>query len=204
MRGVAVDGVRISQGMATGDVPAAVAILIEAFAEKIAHELRPRSEEQLVRLVTSGISREHALVAAARDGSLIGVAGVAAPGRPFFHIPFAVLRREFGLPGALTRWAYSLLEVAAAPRRPGTRRVEVLAVAAGSRGRGVGSALLDAAADGARQEGAKRLILEVVDTNGRAKELYERAGFRATRTVRSGALTAGAGYRAIHFMRRDL
>jgi GNAT superfamily N-acetyltransferase len=190
--------------MAAREVSSAVAILIEAFSEKIAHELRPTSDEQLIRLVTSGVARELALVATAPDGSLIGIAGVAAPGRPFFHIRFAVLRREFGLPGALTRWAYSLLEALAAPRRPGTRRVEVLAVAADSRGRGIGSALLDAAADGARQEGAVRLLLEVVDTNGRAKDLYERVGFRATRTLRSGVLTAGAGYRAIHFMRRDL
>jgi ribosomal protein S18 acetylase RimI-like enzyme len=94
--------------------------------------------------------------------------------------------------------------VLAHPRRRGTRRVEVLAVREDSRGVGVGTALLEAIAVDAREDGAARLLLEVVDTNGRAKELYERAGFRATRTVRSGLLTAGAGYRAIHFMRRDL
>jgi ribosomal protein S18 acetylase RimI-like enzyme len=201
---MSVDGVRICAGIAADDVGAAVAILIEAFGDKITHELRPVSAEQLVRLITSGLARERALVAVAPDGTLVGIAGIAAPGQPFFHIPFAVLRREFGVPGALARWVYSLMEAFAAPRRAGTRRVEVLAVHAEARNGGVGSALLEAAAAGARDEGAVRLLLEVVDTNGRAKGLYERVGFRATRTLPSGLLTAGAGYHAIHFMRRDL
>jgi ribosomal protein S18 acetylase RimI-like enzyme len=68
----------------------------------------------------------------------------------------------------------------------------------------LGTALLEAAALGAREEGAVRLLLEVVDTNGRARELYERVGFQAVRTLHSGPLTAGAGYRAIVFMRLDL
>jgi GNAT superfamily N-acetyltransferase len=181
------EGEGITRGLTADQVPAAVAILLDAFGEKIAYELRPTSDEQAVRITTAGIAPERAWCAVGSDGSLLGVAGVAEPGRPFFHIPFVLLVREFGLPGALWRWAYSLMEVLAHPRRRGTRRVEVLAVREDSRGVGVGTALL-----------------EVVDTNGRAKELYERAGFRATRTVRSGLLTAGAGYRAIHFMRRDL
>jgi ribosomal protein S18 acetylase RimI-like enzyme len=72
------------------------------------------------------------------------------------------------------------------------------------RGGGVGTALLEAVATGARRDGARKLLLEVVDTNGRARDLYERAGYRAVRIVKSGVLTAGAGYRAVYFMRLDL
>jgi ribosomal protein S18 acetylase RimI-like enzyme len=196
--------VRIIRGLGVEDLPPAVAILLEAFDEKIAHELRCVSDEQAARITVAGIAPELGWIAVAPDGSVVGVAGVAAPGRPFFHIPFAVLRHEFGLAGALQRWAYSLMEVLAHPRREGTRRVEVLAVRADARGSGVGTALLEAIAAAARDEGAERLLLEVVDTNGRARDLYERVGFRTTRTIRSGLLTAGAGYRAVHFMRLDL
>jgi ribosomal protein S18 acetylase RimI-like enzyme len=48
------------------------------------------------------------------------------------------------------------------------------------------------------------VTLEVVDTNGRARELYERVGFEHVRTIRSGVITSGSGYQAIHFMRRTL
>jgi ribosomal protein S18 acetylase RimI-like enzyme len=198
------EGVRIARGLTDEQTIAAVGILLEAFDEKIAHELRPTSAEQAVRITAAGITPAQAWCAFAEDGSLVGLAGVAAPGRPFYHVPFGLLRDEFGLPGALQRWAYGLMEVLAHPRRRGTLRVEVLAVRADARGSGVGTALLEAIAAAARDEGAERLLLEVVDTNGRARDLYERVGFRATRTIRSGLLTAGAGYRAVHFMRLDL
>jgi ribosomal protein S18 acetylase RimI-like enzyme len=198
------EGVRIAQGLTDEQVSAAVAILLEAFDEKIAYELRPTSAEQAARITAAGIAPEQAWCALAEDGSLVGLAGVAAPGLPFYHVPFGLMRVEFGLIGAFQRWAYGLLEVLARPRRQGTRRIEVLAVRADARGSGVGTALLEAAVSGAHDEGAARLLLEVVDTNGRAKELYERAGFRCTRTIRSGLLTSGAGYSAVHFMRRDL
>jgi GNAT superfamily N-acetyltransferase len=195
---------RIIRGLGVEDLSPAAAILLDAFEEKIAHELRPVSEEQAMRITMAGIVPERAWCALAEDGSLVGLAGVAAPGRPFFHIPFDLMRREFGLWGALGRWAYGLMEVLARPRRRGTRRVEVLAVRSDARGAGVGTALLEAVAADTRADGADRLLLEVVDTNGRAKELYERVGFRATRTIRSGLLTAGAGYKAVHLMRREL
>jgi GNAT superfamily N-acetyltransferase len=198
------ESVRIVRGIAPGDLSDAIEILAEAFAAKVEHELRPSSPEQLARVLTPAIALDRAWSAIATDGSLLGVAGVAGRGRPFMQLSFAVLRREFGLGGALWRKAYSLLELLAAPRRARTVRVEVLAVRADSRGRGVGTALLEAAAVGAKDEGADRLLLEVVDTNGRARELYERCGFLATRTIRTGLLTAGGGYRAVHFMRRDL
>jgi ribosomal protein S18 acetylase RimI-like enzyme len=196
--------IRIEHGLAADMIPAAAALLIEAFDAKFAHEMRPASPEQAQRVVVAGFVSDDAWVAVDADGSLLGLAGIAAAGRPFFRFPFAVLTREFGVFGALWRKAYALLEVLALPRRRLTRRLEVLAVREGARGRGVGTALLQAAVAGARDAGADRLQLEVVDTNGRAKQLYERVGFRATRTVHSGILTAGGGYRAVHFMRMDL
>jgi ribosomal protein S18 acetylase RimI-like enzyme len=50
----------------------------------------------------------------------------------------------------------------------------------------------------------REITLEVVDTNGRARALYERHGFTLIRTLHSSPVTAGAGYSAVHFMRRPL
>jgi GNAT superfamily N-acetyltransferase len=195
---------RILSVMPADMAPAAADLLIEAFATKFAHELRPSSPEQARRIAVAGLVSDYAYVALDDDGSLLGLAGMASAGRPFFHLSFRVLRGEFGLAGALWRWAYSFFEVLAKPRRRLTRRVEVLAVRADARGTGVGTALLEAAVAGALAEGADRLLLEVVDTNGLARQLYERVGFRATRTIHSGLITSGGGYSAVHFMRRDL
>lgn len=52
-----------------------------------------------------------------------------------------------------------------------------LAVLAEWRGRGVGRALLAAVEDRARRAGCCKLTLEVLETNVRARSLYERFGF---------------------------
>lgn len=195
---------RIEAPVGAGAMDEVAGVLEDAFAEKIAHELHPRSPEQLRRILLGSLDPACCIAAFDEDGSVVGLAGVAAPGRPFMHLTFGLLRREFGVVGATPRWLYSLVELVAVPRRQRSRRVEVLAVREDARGRGIGSALIAAAVERAAGEGADRVLLEVVDTNGRARALYERLGFRCVRTVRSGVLTGGAGYRAVHFMRLDL
>ena len=46
-----------------------------------------------------------------------------------------------------------------------------------ARGRGTAEALIEAVASWAREQGAERLVLMVVETNGRARASYRRAGF---------------------------
>ena len=48
------------------------------------------------------------------------------------------------------------------------------------RGRSVGARLVQAALEQAREDGKKRVVLHVVDSNPRARRLYERLGFAAT------------------------
>jgi GNAT superfamily N-acetyltransferase len=55
--------------------------------------------------------------------------------------------------------------------------VGIIAVDAAAEGKGIGRALLDAAASWARMHGFRRLTLNVFEGNGRARRLYEHAGF---------------------------
>lgn len=57
--------------------------------------------------------------------------------------------------------------------------LEVLAVEDGFEGIGVGSALMQRAEAVASDKGARSMSLHVFDTNRRARNLYERAGYRA-------------------------
>jgi ribosomal-protein-alanine N-acetyltransferase len=56
--------------------------------------------------------------------------------------------------------------------------IVTLGVAAARTRRGIGRSLVTAAAAEARARGAARLFLEVAATNGAARRLYERLGFR--------------------------
>ena len=79
-----------------------------------------------------------------------------------------------------------------------------LFVAPEARGRGVGTALIDALCREAARRGYQAIRLEVIDANPRARALYEREGFIATRTDRLGLLRFAFGFDSATTMIRVL
>jgi ribosomal protein S18 acetylase RimI-like enzyme len=198
------EGLTIVRGMSPGALDDAVDLLLEAFALKLEHDLRPKTPEQAHRLIAEGIAPELGWVALDERGALLGVAGVGVYGRRFSQIQLRTFLREFGLMGAISRWLPVFMEEVMT--RPGQQqwRLEVLAVTGTSRGSGVGSRLLGEVLAAAREAGVRSVGLEVVDTNVRAMQLYERIGFRWVLSIPTAWLTESSGYRAIHFMRFDV
>ncbi|MDI6800217.1 MAG: GNAT family N-acetyltransferase [Actinomycetota bacterium] len=178
-------------------------LLLEAFAQKVAHELRPHSDEQAKMIVKSSIVPDLGWVALDEKGKVIGVIGVGAFRKPFSRVTLGALVREFGIFGAVLRWLPFFLEDLSRAKR-GEWRIEALAVKDGFRGRGIGTALLEAVIESARSQGVKVIKLEVVDTNEGAQKLYERLGFKKVRSLKTGWLTAPGGYRAVRFVRLEL
>lgn len=82
--------------------------------------------------------------------------------------------------------------------------IDMLAVAEAERGKGIGHKLLDKAHEVAKQEGYKKCSLEVIDTNHRAKSLYERFGYTMIKYKDSSLLEAQMGYNGIYFMEKEL
>jgi ribosomal protein S18 acetylase RimI-like enzyme len=79
-----------------------------------------------------------------------------------------------------------------------------LCVSDQARGQGVGTALLEAVVAEARQRGYRAVRLDVVDTNPRARALYERRGFVLDRTAGIGPLRLIFGFRSAHTMVRPI
>ena len=195
---------RIVKGIPPERLDEAAVLLFDAFDQKIRHELKPRSPEQAHRIIARSLTPELGWLALAVDGTVLGVTGVGMRGHHFSLIGFRLLVAEFGVPGALRRWPFTVLErVTTRPPREHWR-IEVLAVAESARGTGIGTELLKAVIESAREAGMRSVGLEVVDVNDGALRLYERLGFEPVRTVRTGRLTSGGGYRGIHFMRLGL
>lgn len=87
--------------------------------------------------------------------------------------------------GALSAaWRVPLLALLEHRPKPGELCIEFLAVAPEARGQGVGGVLLTFAQQLAKVRGRERVTLEVIDSNPRAKALYERSGFRVYTTRR--------------------
>lgn len=79
-----------------------------------------------------------------------------------------------------------------------------IAVSEDYRGQGVGTALFDALIDYAKSEGFERIRLDVIDTNSDARGLYERWGFKATRTNSFEVLRPVLGFGAATTMVYEL
>jgi ribosomal protein S18 acetylase RimI-like enzyme len=70
------------------------------------------------------------------------------------------------------------------------------------RGRGVGSLLMEEVAAVAVEHDCREIRLDVIDTNPRARALYERRGFTAVKTERTPYLRGLLGFGAVTTMHR--
>ena len=77
-------------------------------------------------------------------------------------------------------------------------------VAESARGRGIGGTLLKAIGEEARQRSLTRVRLDVIDTNPRAKALYERSGFKAVGEEKTGFLELLFGFSSATRMEKQV
>jgi GNAT superfamily N-acetyltransferase len=185
--------------------PEAARIFYAAFRDKIEHlELFPRSPEQAMHILARSFCADRGFYAL-EQGKVIGVVGFEGrDGRRFVELTWTVLASEFGWFGA--SWRYAWIKVMHRFERPSanTLRVEALAVAESARGQGVGTLLLNRVLDHARKCSYGAVALEVVDTNPRARRLYERLGFVTLKTAWYSPITRRAGFTRVAYMRKTL
>ena len=104
------------------------------------------------------------------------------------------MARVYGWIGA--SWRVALLSALDRDTENARFLMDGIFVAPAARGRGVGTRLLQAIAEEAAARGYAEVRLEVIDTNNRARALYERRGFRAIRTQSTGMLRHVFGFRS--------
>ena len=134
-----------------------------------------------VVILEHDLCAKQAVVARQAD-RLVGVAGIQHQRRPFLALRLRTYLATLGLIEGVLRFGAACL--AARPYRDGELLMDGIAVDEAVRGQGVGSKLLHAVIDFAQANGYRTVRLDVVDTNVRARQLYERLGFVATRTQR--------------------
>ena len=191
---------RISRGLPEDLRHDAAALYLEAFSRKLGPVLGrdDRARAFLARVIRP----DHAIVAIDTGGRLLGLAGFHDQSAGFVGGSLRDLAAHYGWPGAL--WRAALLSFFEREAKPGVLLMDGIAVAPDARGRGVGRALLTALANRARANGENRIQLDVVDTNPRARALYERNGFTAAKHQRTAPFTLPLGFGAVTTMVRDL
>ena len=172
----------IGQGFAE-DERAEVAVLFwQAFEGKLRRSLGPKDKAE--RFLATAFHPDFALCARDDTEAILGVAGFKTNDGALLGGGMRDLAVIYGWPGAL--WRGPVLELLERTLQPGLMLMDGIFVRDGARGQGVGSALLAALTDHARSLGCTEIRLDVIDTNPRARALYERHGFSASGHVSMG------------------
>lgn len=163
----------------------------EAFRGKLGPVMRP--EDKALAFLKLVANPDHAISAVSSDGHLLGLAGFKTRSGAFIGGDLKELQAIYGPVGGTWRGlALSLLE---RPIEAGILLMDGIFVSEAARGQGVGSALLEAIKAKAQALDCQSVRLDVIDTNPRARALYERRGFKAGRTSGIGPLRHVFGFR---------
>ncbi|MEO0632595.1 MAG: GNAT family N-acetyltransferase [Pseudomonadota bacterium] len=161
----------IHRGLPNGFEAAAAALYWQAFEGKLNRLMGPADR---ARAFFTETINPAAVIAATEGGTLLGVAAFKHGPDGFSTGGMGALWRHYG-PGSLWRVVPLALLERTAP--VGVLQMDGICVAAAARSRGVGTALLNGLFDHAREAGFVALTLDVIDSNPRARALYERIGF---------------------------
>lgn len=190
----------IAHGLAEAHRQQAAALYLEAFGPLLQPLLGdgPRSLNVLER----SLNPQYAFVAT-RGGRLAGLAGFQDDDGALIALRMKSLVQEYGpLNGSLRYLGMGLL--LSRDRQPGTLLMDGIAVAPELRGQGIGTQLLQAVCEHARANGCADVRLDVLDSNPRARNLYEREGFVVVKERSYPFLQRFFGFSAVTEMRRPV
>jgi len=191
------------------DAPALARLYVEAFGSKL-HWAFGRYVDAMPALVQELLIAEQMRLSETLVAEVNGqVAGMAVLRRDHTHRPkwltiWRLVRRHVRGWRILTA-TFIMTAMCSNLCTPTRSYLESLAVDARYRGQGIGTLLLERCFEESRQAGKIEISLHVVDTNPRAKQLYERMGFRTVRVERFGWIASRwMGFSAQYFMVRPL
>lgn len=190
----------VEHGFAADQRHAVARLFWQGFGGKLGRVMGP--EARAVAFVESLLDPAFGLSAVGEDGELLGIAGFKTADGSFVGGSLADMAKVYGWLGGL--WRGVLLELLERDPAPDVLLMDGVVVRADARGMGVGSALLDGIVAEAARRGLSGVRLDVIDSNPRARALYERKGFRATGTSHLGPLRHVFGFEAATTMVRPV
>lgn len=182
----------ISRGFSDAERPRIAALYWEAFSAKLSVVMGP--PERALHFLARQVDPEFALVARGNSGEVLGLAGYKTAQGSLVGGAMSDLVASYGWLSAL--WRAPLLSLVERDLSDGVLLMDGICVGADARGCGMGTALLRAIKEEARVRDKTAIRLDVIDTNPRARALYEREGFEAVGTETLGPLRWVFGFRS--------
>ncbi|SDW64199.1 GNAT family N-acetyltransferase [Litoreibacter albidus] len=181
---------QITRGFEEGQRDHVARLFWGAFGGKLGRVLGPDAKAR--HFISSVLQPQFALCAV-EAGQLLGVAGFKTSQGGLVGGELSDLTPIYGRFGGL--WRGVLLDQLERDLTDGQLLMDGIFVDEAARGKGVGTALLDAVIRHAGEVGAQEVRLDVIDTNPRARALYERRGFVPSGEVDAWPLHHVFGFR---------
>lgn len=192
--------VNVSSGFSHEERAQIAAMYWEAFGQKLGRVMGPAP--RAITFIESVLDQTHALCARDDAGALLGVVGFKTYEGALVGGTWRDLAHHYGWIGST--WRIGLLALLERDTENERFLMDGVFVHENARGMGVGTALLDAIREEARVRGYKEVRLDVIDTNPRAKALYERQGFVARGDQKLGPLKHIFGFESATTMVRKI
>ena len=177
-----------------------VDIYFQAFGQKITSLIKQESKAR--EIIKKSINYDMAFYALDKNKNLLGFLGFQTTEIGFIEFEFSYFKEIFKPIPAFLKWM--ILRVFRPRVRVNEIRIDSIAVDASQRGNNIGTLLIERFFSFAKLNDFERTYLEVVDTNPRAKKLYERLGFKTKKTVNFYFFTRSAGFSAEDIMYKTL
>lgn len=191
---------KIVAGLRDEDRARAVALYWQAFGGKLGRVLGP--EAKALTFIGRVLDPSHAISARDEAGRLLGVVGFKTHLGGLVGGEFSDMQAVYGLFGSI--WRSALLTLLERDVDNERFLMDGIFVDAPARGMGVGTRLLDAITAEAAVRGYREVRLDVIDTNLRARALYERCGFRVVGRTSIGPLSYVFGFQSATTMVRQV
>lgn len=171
-----------------------------AFARKLRYPLGP--EHKAIGFIERVLDPGHAISAISAQGEFLGVAGFKTTEGALVGGGFRDLVAIYGWIGATLRAC--LIPLLERDCASDTLLMDGIFVQPEARGQGVGKALLQAVEAHAVSLGLSKVRLDVIDTNPRARALYERQGYAETSVAQLGPLSVVVGFSSAAEMTKEV
>lgn len=184
--------VTISKGFSASERNWVAALYWEAFAAKLHYVLGP--QPKALRFIADQLNPDFALVARGRESGILGVAGFKTSKGALIGGEMSDLARVYGWLSAC--WRGPVLAFVERDLADDILLMDGICVSTEARSMGLGTALLAAIKAEAVSQDLSAVRLDVIDTNPRARALYEREGFKAIGQENLGPLRHLFGFRS--------
>lgn len=190
----------ISQGFDDSERAQVAQMYWVAFGQKLGRVMGPK--RRAIGFIQDVLDPTHALCARDTDGTLLGVVGFKTFASALVGGTWRDLARHYGWIGST--WRIRFLALLERDTENVCFLMDGIFVSDGARGQGVGTALLHAICTEAKSRGYSEVRLDVIDSNPRARALYDREGFVAGGTHKLGPLKLIFGFNSATTMIRGL